>query len=133
MTKKLYSWDEFNRDIKRTVKWLQNKNITSIYGIPKGGLIVAVTLANHLPKLKYIHNLANIDENTLIVDDLSDTGDTLLKIPNIGKYTTLTLFCKEKTKYQPTKWFNTIEEDEWLVLPWESEEKEEVRDGTKIE
>ena len=135
MIKKFYNWKDFDSDIEKIKKWLnqeENSHITKICGIPKGGLILAATLANHLPDLEYLHNLKDVDKNTLIVDDISDSGKTLLKIPNILGMRTLTLFCKEKTSFQPKKWLNTVEENEWLVFPWESNEKEEVKDETKL-
>jgi len=135
MAKRFYTWKEFNEDIKNTVKTLltdEFKHINKVYGIPKGGLIIAVALANHIPKLIYVHSLNDIDENTLIVDDISDSGETLLRIPNIRKYKTMCLFCKEKTRYQPTFWWNCCIHNEWVCFPWESTEKEEVRDGTEI-
>lgn len=129
--KKFYIWDEFDADINLAVKWIKTQPVEGIYGIPKGGLVIATAIANHLSNLKYIHNVKDINEKTLIVDDISDSGETLLKIPN--KNLTLTLFCKEKTKYQPTKFFNIVKEDEWLVFPWEPKEKANIRDGTKYD
>ena len=133
MPKTRYHWDEFNEDIENTINILNKDylHLNKVYGIPKGGLIISVTLANHLPKLKYIHNLKDIDKNTLIVDDILDSGDTLLKIP--GKHITMTLFCKVMTKFKPSFWWRYCTEDDWICFPWESFVKEEVRDGTVVE
>ena len=45
----LYTWEDFDRDVKKILRELNHNNwkIEGIYGVPKGGLPLAVKLANH--------------------------------------------------------------------------------------
>ena len=85
----------------------------SVYGIPRGGLIPAVMLSHSL-KLPLVDK---IGKNTLVVDDMSDSGVTLSKMP--GQFTAV-LFHKPHTScFTPNVWSRLHEGDEWLVFPWE--------------
>lgn len=62
------------------------------------------------------------DKNILIVDDLTDTGNTLLTLIDILQdraktIKTLTLYKKPKSKFIPD--YYTDISDEWIVFPWE--------------
>ena len=41
-----YTWKEFDEDVKKIVEWLKDKNFSNIYGVPRGGLPLAVKLSN---------------------------------------------------------------------------------------
>ena len=87
--------------------------IDSIYGIPRGGLIPAVILSHKLG----LPMVDIIGRNTLVVDDISDSGVTLSKMP--GQFTAV-LFHKPHTScFTPNVWSRLHEGDEWLVFPWE--------------
>lgn len=94
----------------------------SIYGIPRGGLIPAVMLS-HLTELPLVQT---ISENTLIVDDMTDSGVTMNKMP--GQWTA-TLFHKPHTStFTPNVYSKLHEGDEWLVFPWEKSSAPEIQD-----
>ena len=85
----------------------------SIYGIPRGGLIPAVILSHRLQ----MPLVETIGRNTLVIDDMSDSGTTLSKMP--GQFTAV-LFHKPHTScFTPNVWSKLHEGDEWLVFPWE--------------
>ena len=94
----------------------------SIYGIPRGGLIPAVMLS-HLTGLPLVQT---IGENTLVVDDMTDSGVTMSKMP--GQWTA-TLFHKPHTSiFTPNVYSRLHEGDEWLVFPWEKSSFPEIQD-----
>ena len=94
----------------------------SIYGIPRGGLIPAVMLS-HLTGLPLVQT---IGENTLVVDDMTDSGVTMSKMP--GQWTA-TLFHKPHTSiFTPNVYSRLHEGDEWLVFPWEKSSSPEIQD-----
>ena len=94
----------------------------SIYGIPRGGLIPAVMLS-HLTGLPLVQT---IGENTLVVDDMTDSGVTMSKMP--GQWTA-TLFHKPHTSiFTPNVYSRLHEGDEWLVFPWEKSSAPEIQD-----
>ena len=85
----------------------------SIYGIPRGGLIPAVILSHKLG----LPMVDVIGRNTLVVDDMSDSGVTLSKMP--GQFTAV-LFHKPHTScFTPNVWSRLHKGNEWLVFPWE--------------
>ena len=93
----------------------------SIYGIPRGGLIPAVMLS-HLTGLPLVQT---IGENTLVVDDMTDSGVTMSKMP--GQWTA-TLFHKPHTSiFTPNVYSRLHEGDEWLVFPWEKSSAPEIQ------
>ena len=126
-TKKFfYKWDDFNTDVKSIITEMSGRNrvLDGIFAIPKGGLVLGVTLANRLElplytsKYEFIKNHFK-NKNILIVDDISDTGRTLLSIPEIGAYKSVTLFIKQGTKFTPTFYCRVCNRDVWVVYPWE--------------
>lgn len=119
----LYTWENFDYDVKRIVKHINNlkHKYKAIYAIPCGGLVLGTTLKNYL-KIPLIFSLKSVkSEDVLIVDDVSDTGNTLSKIKNIDKYYTITLFKKQKTSYTPNFYVRECKQDIWIVYPWEPE------------
>ena len=87
--------------------------VDSIYGIPRGGLIPAVMLSHKLG----LPMVETIGKNTLVVDDMTDSGVTMNKMP--GQWTAV-LFHKPHTSvFTPNVYSKLHEGDEWLVFPWE--------------
>lgn len=117
-----YTWNDFEEDcdiIVNQLKRLKHK-IKYVYGPPRGGCIFAVKLSHKL-RAKYLISLEeeHIPYNTLIVDDVSDTGATLIKLVSKGNYTTATAFVKPRTKYVPHIFCRSVENNTWIVYQWE--------------
>ena len=78
----------------------------------------------------------HIKKNTLIVDDLVDSGKTMFKVLyiikrlNVWKGKTITLYRKDCTKFNPDFYCNKCKEDEWISYPWEYKNSKMKRDGT---
>ncbi|MBI2640395.1 MAG: phosphoribosyltransferase [Candidatus Sungbacteria bacterium] len=119
--KYFYTWQELDKDIEKISKWAKDKNFKSIYGIPRGGLVVAVALSHRLNLPLKLHT-EEIDSLTLVVDDISDSGKTLLDFEkNMNmKPAVATLFYHKDTKRMPD--FFLREKKDWVVFPWEIEE-----------
>jgi hypoxanthine phosphoribosyltransferase len=136
--KVMYTWKEFDKDVIRIKEYLKRKkyHIYGVYGIPKGGLPLAVTLANHLNldlilDLNNFYTLSSFNEHKLlIVDDISDKGDTMLKLPVSADLIKITLFKKEGSKFIPEFYCRDCKKNDWIVFCWESLEKKAKRDGT---
>lgn len=110
------SWN----DIEILVDSLCNRIITkipfikSISGIPRGGIIPAV-LISHKLSLPYVNDPL---EDTLIIDDICDSGLTLKKTK--GKYKA-TLLLRYNSKFKPNVYAERIKNDDWIIFPWECE------------
>lgn len=126
-TTRIYSWNAFDKDVKLVLEYIKQRKlkIKCVYGIPKGGLILAVTLANKL-SVPLISNFDDFNdkhkdiksEEILVVDDISDSGKTLSFLPGIDTYNIITLFIKEGTMFIPDFYCNK-EKTKWVVFPWE--------------
>ena len=120
------SWENVTDEIDNLVSILSEKNlpIDSIYGIPRGGLIPAVMLSHKLD-LPFV---LNPTENTLVVDDISDSGLTLGDHHLHGAIYTLTLHMRNGSKYEPTIYGKFIDSDKWIVYPWELSDSQSIQD-----
>jgi len=117
--KRIVTYAEYYLLLNKLVKKLKSdkriKNIKTVYGIPRGGLPIAVHLSHHL-EIDFSTNPFDYPyENTLIVDDIADTGITLKKCGSL--YLTATLFYKNRSTVKPD--FFIEETDLWVVFPWE--------------
>ena len=99
-------------------------NITHIYGIPRGGLIPAVMLSHKLGIPLITEPYKNL--TTLIVDDISDSGQTLKEWEGL---TTAVLLHKPHTSCAiPTIYGSVHSSDAWIVYPWERKDSETIQD-----
>ena len=73
------SWIEFDKCIYSINEQCKNKKFEGVYGFPRGGLCIAVALSHSLG----IPLLKEPKDNSLIVDDIYDTGYTLEKIKHL--------------------------------------------------
>lgn len=126
----VYEHSDFYQDLEILVNQLRERERQSnqislfspvgfdgIYGIPAGGLVLAVYLHYRL-KLPL---LLAPTENSLIVDDIVDTGFTMSHYISKGNFT-LAIFCKKGGKWKPNIWLREKEE-KWIRFPWEGEEE----------
>ena len=126
----VYEHDDFYEDIEILVKklveyqqqpsqlsLLSSVKFDGIYGIPAGGLVLAVYLHYRL-KLPL---LLAPTENSLVVDDIVDTGFTMSHYISKGNFT-LALFCKKDGRLKPNIWLRK-KYDKWVRFPWEGEEE----------
>ena len=108
-------WDGYEAGIKSLVKQIKERKMTfdGIYGVPRGGLPIAVSISHQL-KLPL---LLFPTKNSLVVDDISDTGETLY----FTKYKFLaTLFTTDWTITKPHCWvYKKLNRNDWIVFPWE--------------
>ena len=109
-----FTWSEFDKSVDFIADKCKDFDISSIYGVPRGGLCLAVALSHKL-------NLKTTEkplENSLIVDDIFETGVTLNKYTNIEGANFFVLF----SKIEPI-WWNTVhlsQKKEWIIFPWEN-------------
>ncbi|MBQ9235742.1 MAG: xanthine phosphoribosyltransferase [Alphaproteobacteria bacterium] len=135
------SWDEFHQDVKDLcVKIKASGEYNKIVAISRGGLlpagIVAYELgirncaviniatyvgAEHLKldEIDHPEQVGGVDEHTLIVDDLSDKGQTFRVMRRAfprGKY--VTIYAKPVGKSEVDIFARELE-DKWVVFPWD--------------
>ena len=97
-------------------------NIDSIHGIKRGGLIPSVMISHQLG-LPWTYEIL---PNTLVVDDICDSGETLA---NYAGVYTATLYYKPHTScFTPTIFAKEYKGDAWLYFPWENEDSKPIQD-----
>ena len=109
-----FTWDEFDNSVEHIANKCKFLNFSGIYGVPRGGLCLAVALSH---KLK-LNLISEPIKNSLIVDDVYETGITLNTFKDIEGTMFFVLFSKIKPI-----WWNTVhisEKREWIVFPWEN-------------
>ena len=124
---KIYlSWDDIGTLVDNLCKQITEKTrtITSVTGVERGGLIPAVMISHKL-NIPYVYS---IHPNTLVVDDICDTGETLSLI--LGGVYTAVLHYKSTAKHKPTFYGQEVG-DEWIVYPWERKDSEAIQDYLK--
>ena len=108
-------------DLVASSSW--GKDIEGVYGIPVGGCFVAKEVARKLNVP--LHSI--VKENTLVVDDIVDSGKTIAEyVPGIY---TAALLLKEHAKAKPLIWVNEVPTGCWVVFPWEK--KNEIEDSVR--
>ena len=109
-----FSWSEFDKGVDHIAKECNLLKFSGIYGVPRGGLCLAVALSHKLN----INLISHPKKNALIVDDVYETGNTL----NVFKDIEGAMFFVLFSKIQPI-WWNTVhksDKNEWIVFPWEN-------------
>ena len=135
-----YTYSDFQKDLAK----LNIPKPDAIVAIARGGL----TLAHHLAEIFDIREVFSINaisydktqkkekidifnipnlhgyKNILIVDDISDSGETFIEVLKILKekykdlnFKTLSIFYKPTSKFKPDFYFQ--ETTEWIRFFWE--------------
>ena len=109
-----FTWNDFDKSVLHIANKCKSLEFSGIYGVPRGGLCLAVALSH---KLK-VNLISKPRKNSLIIDDVYETGITLNTLKDIEGAMFFVLF----SKFKPT-WWNTVfisEKSEWIVFPWEN-------------
>lgn len=99
-----------------------NLKLTGVYGLPRGGLVPAVMLSHELD----IPFLGSPAKGCLIVDDICDTGESLLHYAKNSSdaqtennYVIATIYYKENMLDVKPDLYLRQKYDAWIVFPWE--------------
>ena len=109
-----FTWRDFDKSVEHIANKCKLLEFSGIYGVPRGGLCLAVALSHKL-KIKLISEPI---KNSLIVDDVYETGITLNTFKGIEGAMFFVIFSKIKPS-----WWNTVhisEKSDWIVFPWEN-------------
>lgn len=139
-----YSYENFKNDTNSLIKKIGDLDFEAIVAIARGGLTLSHAMAEgldirHVQSIRTeLYDKSSKRENitifgeckfegvkrVLVVDDISDSGDTLDAVmkylQNEHKeieFRSATLFYKKTSIYEPHFWIN--EADEWIDFFWE--------------
>ena len=120
-SKHYLSWTGFEFAMNELVKDYKENNYKcdAIYGPPRGGLPIAVTLSHRLGIPIIQDYVERSGKTVLIVDDIADTGKTLKPLvgPHVVSYT---IYYHRQSIVEPNYWVFE-KKDEWVVFPWEED------------
>jgi len=109
-----FTWQAFDKAVEQIANKCKDLEFSGIYGVPRGGLCLAVALSHKLR----LNLILEPKKNSLIVDDVYETGITLKPFKDIEGAMFFVLFSKS----QP-EWWNSVfitKKSEWIVFPWEN-------------
>jgi xanthine phosphoribosyltransferase len=123
-------WSDILTGVKKISKWIQEQvgNDVTIYGIPRGGMIPAITLVHELEargcKARFVaafDHLEDSDKHKLvIIDEICDSGDTFRIIKQLfPKAKTATVYHRVGASFMTDFHAFTVNDDDWLNFPWE--------------
>ncbi len=141
---KYYGYENFKNDTKTLIEKVRDFEFDSIVAVARGGLTLSHAMSEGLDirqvqsirtelydksqKRKNITIFGECDfknsKRVLVVDDISDSGDTLNAVMNHLasefkdiEFRSATLFYKKTSIYEPHFWIN--EADDWIDFFWE--------------
>jgi hypoxanthine phosphoribosyltransferase len=109
------SWSQFDLAVAVLAERLAKMPTRGIYGVPRGGLCLAVALSHAMQQPL----LCEPNPDALIVDDVYESGRTLqalqVRFPDA-------VFAVWVSKRPPLWWHaaEVAEQSEWLLFPWEN-------------
>lgn len=141
---KYYSYENFKNDTRILIEKVRVSDFEAIVAIARGGLTLSHAMAEGLDIRQVqsirteLYDKSQKRENitifgacefknikrVLVVDDISDSGDTLNAVMNYLnsgskdiEFKSATLFYKKTSIYEPDFWVN--EADGWIDFFWE--------------
>ena len=112
------TWDQFDACVATLAQRWRDRSFTGLYGVPRGGLCLAVALSHALDRPL----LDSPDPSCLIVDDVYESGRTLNALHAQFPDACFLVWMSK----QPLDWWDAaviVTRDEWLVFPWENRER----------
>jgi len=132
--KRFITWNNINDAIERlSINIINSKiEIAAVGGLPRGGLIPAVMLSHKLT-IPFVSqaNIAGVNGNILIVDDICDSGKTLKRFKFESNVYTATLHYKTTAEYEPHFWWKLADNNTWYYYPWERKDSDTIADYLK--
>ncbi len=130
-------WERYDRLIEILARKLRRKpqvRYGTIAGVPSGGLVPAVSLSHRLGGECVTADLGRQDVD-IVVDDILDSGLTYRQVFG-GKghvkrapvyFAVLCIKRSQLRRYSNTIHATVVEDDVWVVFPWEGKSGKRVR------
>jgi len=120
-----YSWKDLEQDCNRIMVWIKqrklNETLTDIYCPPRGGFIPGVVMSHKL-NIPLIDRIKDITDDTLIVDDIEDSGKTLLNIKRANSKGTYVCLITKRTRDSVLDFYGRyFPLHTWIRFAWEDE------------
>ena len=110
------TWKQLNSAIDILANHVRDKQFEAVYGVPRGGTVVAALLSY---KLNTLLVFEKSKLTTLIVDDIEETSNTINNIKRYRNNKICVLFSKRK-KGKADYYVKYINMDKHIKMPWNS-------------
>ncbi|WP_269622702.1 phosphoribosyltransferase [Prochlorococcus marinus] len=110
---RLLTWNDFDACVLNITHSCRHKKFRGVYGFPRGGLCLAVAVS-HSMRIPFLYEPM---PDSLVVDDIYETGATLNKVRELPGISTFVWISKVVPD-----WWNAVEVNDskdWIVFPWE--------------
>ena len=108
------SWADLDRALDATLEKFESSSWTGVYGVPRGGLVLAVCLSHRLG----LPLLDQPEAGCLVLDDIYETGRTVEPFRSRRDITTLVWISKVQPQWWCALEVNTS--SKWVLFPWEN-------------
>lgn len=113
------SWADVCAAVEKLTDGLDSANYDGVYGVPRGGVIPAAMLATRLG----LPVLDTYSPQTLIVDDIIDSGKTRKRYPKSSTF--VSIANKTRDLNPESTWGGIyVPYGDWVVFPWENAKNE---------
>lgn len=139
--KLIVSWEAFICYAEKLCKEIeQTYDFDYVYGIPRGGLVLGTIISHYFNKpfkLSISPNLVDKVHRYLVVDDLVQTGTTLLKFSDHYnqriKYRTAVIHQKTSARFHPDYVIEKeiIPDNNWIIYPYEKQDVDPLEETQK--
>lgn len=126
MKKEFVDWEAFENATNNIKDYIiyENIRVDYVYGLPRGGLCLAVKLSHLLGK-PFIIELNDSYKNVLILDDITDSGETIKPFferkEKLQSNDTVITWHLNTNNYRIEPDYYVQKTNKWVVYPWESE------------
>ena len=141
VTKYYISWEIFGQMTETLMDDINNsgKEFDGVFGIPRGGLAIALVATQRLGGKRGLPMLLNVTSDSLIVDDISDEGGTLLRYTSKYEHRdkgpkSACLFSSDWTTAVPD-WYidKKTDKGQWIVYPWEASLEQAINENMRFD
>ncbi|MFZ9621719.1 MAG: phosphoribosyltransferase [Prochlorococcaceae cyanobacterium] len=108
------SWNDFELAVEHMVSNCAGQSFAGVYGVPRGGLVLAVVLSHRLE----LPLLLEPCPGALVVDDVYESGQTLAPYRKLDGATVWVWISKVEPQWWQAAMVSPSKE--WIVFPWES-------------
>lgn len=105
------TWEQLDKHIDEIVEKIKDKKYVGVYGVPRGGLLIALIISYKIG----LPLLSSAIDNCLVVDDAVSTGVAML--PYIKRYDTYAIVVDENAPYTTT--YYNYHTKELIYFPWD--------------
>ncbi len=102
--------------------WAKERGLKNVYGVPEGGKPMAERIAEIL-EIPIVENAAGVTGTTLVVDDVVDSGSTILNLSMANQWPPLSVaavFYCQNPFIKPNFFWRTKKSEDWVIFPREN-------------